>query len=168
MQNSTNTDTGPHQLKQRSESPANGARASVRRWLPLFVISDKGTAAIEFALVVPVLAAMVLGISQVTDILVGSSHMETAVRAGIQYALNGGSDMTVAQNAGMQAWANPPANATLVASEYCTCAGGSASCTQTCSDGSVPYQYASITASAHLGGTVYNIDKTLTQTARIR
>ena len=136
--------------------------------LPAAWRSETGTAAVEFALIVPVLAAMVLGISQISDILVGSSHMETAARASIQYVLNGGTDMTAAENAGLAAWSNKPANATLVASEYCTCDGATAVCTQTCTDGDIPDKYVSVTTTGYLGGTVYNVNKTLTQTARIR
>lgn len=131
-------------------------------------VSNHGAAAVEFALVVPILATIVLGVSQVTDILVGSSRMETAARASIQYLLDGGTDVTAAQSVGMQAWPNPPTSATLVASEYCTCNGVTSVCTQTCVDGTVPLEYASVTASADLGGAVYNLSKTLTQTARLR
>ena len=130
--------------------------------------SADGTAAVEFAMIVPALATMVLGISQVSDVLVGSSNMQAAARSSIQYVLNGGTDLTTAQNVGLQAWANRPANATIVASQYCTCHGSVAVCTQTCTDGDVPDQYISATVSGTLGGTVYNVNKTLTETARIR
>lgn len=141
---------------------------TLQRVLPAAWRSDAGTAAVEFALIVPVLAAMVLGISQASDILVGSSHMETAARASVQYVLNGGTDMTVAQNVGVAAWYNKPSGATLAASEYCTCAGVTAVCTQTCTGGSVPNKYVAVTTTAHLGGTLYTVNKTLVQTARIR
>ena len=130
--------------------------------------SEEGTSAVEFALIVPVLATMVLGISQGSDILVGSSRMQMAARASIQYVLNGGTDLTTAENAGLDAWDNKPSDAAISASEYCTCDGATAACTTTCTDGSVPYQYISATVSGTLGGTVYKVDKTLTETARIR
>ena len=130
--------------------------------------SVSGTSAVEFALIAPILVTMVLGISQVSEVLVGSSHMQTAARASIQYILNGGSDLTAAESAGLQAWADKPANATLVASEYCTCHGYTAVCTQTCTDGDVPARYIKATAIGTLGGSIYTVNKTMTETARVR
>ena len=130
--------------------------------------SRSGTSAVEFALIAPAFATIVLGISQVSDMVVGATHMQTAVRTSVQYALNGGTDMTAAANLGLAAWQSKPANAALAASEYCTCDGATTVCTQTCSDGSVPYEFVTATASGQLGGTVYYADKTLTETARVR
>ena len=129
---------------------------------------DSGTAAVEFGLLAPVLAIMVLGISQVSAIVVGSSAMETASRAAIQYVLNGGSDMSVANAVGLQAWDNMPANGTLTATEYCTCDGVTSPCTQACPDGSAPYEYVSVVTTGELGGSVFYLNRTQTQTARIR
>ena len=130
--------------------------------------SNSGAAAVEFSLLVPVLATIVLGISQVSTILVGSSDMETASRAAIQYVLNGGSDMSVADDAGMLAWDNKPANATLASNEYCTCDGVTASCTQACPDGRAPYQYVSVTTTGYLGGSLFHLNRSETQTVRVR
>jgi len=130
--------------------------------------SRSGTSAIEFSLILPAFATIVLGISQVSDMVVGATHMQTAVRTAVQYALTGGTDMTEGANLGLSAWSNKPANATLAASEYCTCAGATTVCTQTCNDGSVPDEFVTATATGWLGGTVYYSDKTLTETARIR
>ena len=156
--------TGNTMIRTPAGSPLRGIAAVARRLLA----SIGGTSAVEFALIAPALASMVLGISQVSEVLIGSSDMQAAARASVQYVLNGGTDLTTAQNVGLQAWSNKPANATLVASEYCTCQGVTAVCTQTCSDGSVPHQYIGATATGTLGGTVYTVNKTLTETARIR
>lgn len=136
--------------------------------LPGYARSTGGAAAVEFSLLGPVLATVVLGISQVSAILVGSSDMETASRAAIQYVLNGGTDMSVANDAGIQAWDNMPANATLTSSEFCTCDGVTSSCTQACPDGSVPYQYVSVVTTGDLGGTLFHVNRTQTQTVRVR
>ncbi len=137
------------------------------QWVRQFA-EDSGTAAVEFGLLAPVLAIMVLGISQVSAILVGSSDMETASRAAIQYVLNGGSDMSVANAAGMQAWDNKPANGTLTSSEYCTCDGVTSPCTQACPDGSAPYEYVSVVTTGELGGSVFYLNRAQTQIARVR
>lgn len=130
--------------------------------------SRSGTSAIEFALILPAFTTIALGIGQISDMAVGATHMQTAVRTTVQYALAGGTDMTEGANLGLSAWPNRPGNATLAASEYCTCDGVTTVCTQTCNDGSVPNEFVTVTAAGRLGGTVYYADKTLTETARIR
>ena len=150
----------PARLRRFARQSARRAAAMAR--------SRSGTAAVEFALIVPALATIFLGVSQVSDLVVGTTHMQTGVRTSIQYALDGGTDMTAGANLGLSAWQNKPSNATLAASEYCTCDGETTVCTQTCSDGSVPNEFVTATATGRVGGTIYYANKTLTETARIR
>ena len=152
---------------QDAKAPC-GAMVTMLRRFTVGQRSRSGLAAVEFALLAPILAAIVIGVSQVSEIAVGTSYMQTAVRASIQYALNGGTDLATAQAVGLTAWNYKPANATLEASTFCTCQGTTAACTQTCSDGSIPEEYMSVRASGLFGGTVYDQNKTLTEEARIR
>ncbi|MBU6471947.1 MAG: pilus assembly protein [Alphaproteobacteria bacterium] len=142
-------------------------RECARRAGPL-LRSRSGTSAVEFSLLAPAFATIVLGISQVSDLVVGATHMQAAVRTSIQYGLDGGTDMTAGAQLGLAAWQNKPGNATLMVSEYCTCNGTTTVCTQTCSDGAVPNEFVTATAAARLGGTIYYADKMLTETARVR
>ncbi len=147
---------------------ANSLVRGATRTLRNLLATADGAAAVEFALVVPALATMVLGISQISSVVVGSANMQTGARAGVQYVLNGGADMTTAQNVALQAWQQKPNDATISASEYCTCDGATTVCTQTCANGDAPEKYVAVTATGTLGGTVYAFNKTLTETARIR
>ena len=148
--------------------PRSGLFTELRLNLRHYLCARGGAAAVEFGLIAPVLAVMMLGVSQVSAIVSESSAMETASRAAIQYVLNGGSDMSLADTAGLQAWYNKPADATLAASEFCTCDGTTASCTQTCPDGSVPQLYVTVISTGDLGGTVFSLNRTQTQTVRVR
>src|SRR5690348_16883296 len=106
-----------------------------------FRSADSGIAATEFALVLPFLAAIVVTLPDLSQAASGVVGMESAVRASVQYAMGGGSDMTVAQNVGLQAWSVKPNNAQLTASESCLCNGAPGTCGQACTDGSTPLTY---------------------------
>ena len=80
-----------------------------------FLGATKGTAAIEFALVLPILAAIAVTLPDVGNIAAGDINMQSAVRASAQYAMNGGSNMATAQAIGLSSWASRPAGATLTA-----------------------------------------------------
>src|SRR5678815_5290249 len=106
-----------------------------------FAKCDSGTSAIEFAAVVPMLAFGTIGISDVANMGMQASDMEGAVRASVQYVMNGGSDMTVARTQGTQAWASKPAGGSINVSMsyYCGAAAGTAN--TLCADGNVPTAY---------------------------
>ncbi len=132
-----------------------------------FAAAAHATAALEFAFVAPILALIVVSLPDLCSAAVGAVNMESAVRSSIQYAMNGGTDMTVAQALGNQGWAAKPEGATLTASQSCTCpAELSATCGQLCSDGTTPYNYITVVASATLGGSIISFPKTVTQTVR--
>jgi len=132
-----------------------------------FVRDLRANAAIEFALIVPVLAVIVLMISDTSSVAVGASHMEGAVRSSIQYAMNGGTDMAQAQAVGNLAWQDRPHNASLNVTSVCMCGSAGGSCTQVCPDGSLPKTFVSAAATAQLGGTFVHLQKTVSETVRV-
>jgi|SRR6185503_3324165 len=143
------------------------AASAIRRTVRGFARDLRATAAIEFAIIVPVLALVTLMISDVSDVATGASHMETAIRASVQYAMNGGTDMTQAQAVGVQAWQARPSGSSLTVTSMCMCGAGAGLCNQICSDGSQPRAFVSAQASAPLGGTFVHIQKTLSETVRV-
>lgn len=140
--------------------------AARRKWAWL-IAESKGLAAMEFALIAPVLAVITILISDVSQAAVGAMNMEAAVRAGIQYAMNGGTNMSTARSASIQSWESRPSGSTLEASEICTCTSGTAVCGQACADSSTQKTFVTITATATLGGSVIRFGKTTTQTVRV-
>jgi Flp pilus assembly protein TadG len=132
-------------------------------------LSDaSGQSGLEFAFIVPALAVGILTISDVANIAMGASQMQTAVRTSIQYAMNGGSDMSVAQAQGVQAWANMPSSGTLSAAQSWKCGSGPGTQGQLCPDGSVPSSWVTVVASATFGGTVISQPKSVTESVRIQ
>jgi len=136
--------------------------------LSTFRRDKRGTSAVEFAIVAPMFIAAVLAISDVTNMSSGASNMQSAVRAGIQYALKGGSDATTMQTQANGAWTNKPSGATLTTSQSCKCAGASHACNTLCADNTQPYMYMTVTATASLGGNYYNTSETITESVRVQ
>lgn len=139
-----------------------------RSWLSKFRASASGVAAVEFALVLPILAAIVITLPDISTAATGVVEMESAARASMQYAMGGGSDMSVAQTVGLNSWSAKPSNAALTASESCQCNGGSATCGQNCTDGSIPQTYFTVVASGFVGGTTIGFNDSITRTVRIQ
>jgi hypothetical protein len=133
-----------------------------------FARSTSATSAIEFGLIAPVLTAAVIGLSDASTIGIGTSKMQSAVRASIQYAMNGGADLDVAKTQGLQAWAGKPADGTMTVTQVCYCGGGAGTCGVVCGDGNVPSRYITAVASGTLGGDMLRYTKTVTESVRIQ
>jgi Flp pilus assembly pilin Flp len=133
-----------------------------------FAKSKSATSAIEFGLIAPVLTTAVIGLSDASTIGIGSSKMQSAVRASIQYVMNGGIDLGIARTQGLQAWDDIPTDATMTVSQACYCGGAAGTCGVICSDGSVPSRYITSVASGTLGGDMLKYKKTVTETVRIQ
>jgi Flp pilus assembly pilin Flp len=140
----------------------------VRALVRPFVKREDGAAAVEFALIVPILAVIAIMLPDTSDIVFGAMNMNMAVRSSIQYAMNSGTDMAQAQTIGNSTWTSKPAGATLTASTYCKCGASAGTCGALCMDGSLPSTYVTVVGSATFGGTVISVPLTTTQTVRVR
>jgi Flp pilus assembly protein TadG len=127
-----------------------------------------GIAAVEFALVLPILAAMALLLPDLSQAAVGVIQMQGAARASVQYAMTGGTDVAEAKTLGLQAWTSKPGDASMTTSETCTCAGAGATCGQPCPDGSSPQEYFNVTASGHVGGSFIGFENSVSRSVRIQ
>lgn len=127
-----------------------------------------GNAAIEFGLILPILSTIVITIADVSSIAVGTGQMQTAVRASVQYLMNGGTSITTAETMANDAWNNKPSGGTANVTEACFCSGASHSCTTLCSNNTSPQAFYTVTASAALGGSVINRTQTVSETVRIK
>lgn len=141
---------------------------SFMRYLVRFARQKGGASAVEFALIVPAIAGVAVALSDVAGYSSAVSAMQAAVRASVQYTMNGGTDMDKAKAYGEQAWIDKPAGSTFTAVKYCQCAGAGASCTQPCPSLDPPENYVTVTAAADFQGSILETSKTITQTVRIR
>lgn len=136
------------------------------RFLRRFIGEAKGIAAIEFALIAPVLAIIAILMTDVGIAAMGAMNMESAVRASVQYIMNGGSDTSVAKDVGMNAWASRPSDATLKTTKFCKCGSSAISCTSTCTGGALPSAFFTAAATGTLGGSIIHFNKITSQTVQ--
>src|SRR5262245_33993661 len=132
---------------------------TILRRLGRFQRDSRGTSAIEFALIAPVLVVIVVSIDDVSRVALGSAHMQSAVRAGIHYAMVGGTDETVARDQAVAAWTKKPTDWAVTTTKACQCAGVGVDCTTTpfCPDQLRPEMYMTVTATGTFGGNVYSL-----------
>ena len=111
----------------------------------------KGTSALEFALAAPMLALVLLGITDGFSAVAEVSSMRGAVKNGANYVIKGGTDLDATKQAVSSAWTHKPDSAQINASYACSCAGASNACTTLCPDGtSVPHKSMTISASTYV------------------
>lgn len=110
---------------------------------------DGGNTAVEFALVLPLLVFMVVGVMDVGNALNTQQQLDAAVSAALSYGQANTSD-----TAGMQTRATAylgdkvqdADDLTVTAAEECECSDGTAVlCSATCS-GAAPYHFLRVTA----------------------
>ena len=139
----------------------------IRQAISNLTKKNDGVAAVEFALVLPVLASIAILMPDVSQAVVGVVQMESAAQASVQYAMEGGVSASMAKTIGMQAWTSKPSDAALTTAEYCLCGAAAGTCGQVCADGANPGTYFSVTASGTFGGSVISFQKSVTRVVRI-
>jgi Flp pilus assembly protein TadG len=129
----------------------------------------KGLAAVEFALIAPMLAFVVVSLADATNFAAGFSAMQRAERAGVQYFMNGGTNTSTAQAIVTNTWSNPPSGYTVTTAKVCTCSNGLVvTCvTGICAVGSQIVNM-TITASATIPGMLMSLPESKTESVRVQ
>jgi Flp pilus assembly protein TadG len=114
-----------------------------------FLRNESGVGAIEFALIAPMLAIVLLGIMSGWAYYQQNNYMRDGVEVAGKYFLQGGTNEDVALTIAEAAWSGKPADGTVALNKTCICAGAAASCSGVCSDSSIPETYWTIEASSY-------------------
>ncbi|HVZ30127.1 MAG TPA: TadE/TadG family type IV pilus assembly protein [Asticcacaulis sp.] len=142
--------------------------ASFLRNRPSFLRDCHGIAAVEFAMIAPILGLMIVGINDGAQLLFKQNDMHSGVSAAAEYIMRGGSDMATAQSIGLSAWASHSDGASVTASKMCYCAGAAGDCTSLCPDQSVPSAYITVAASDSYTGLFATTTLATDQKVRVR
>ena len=113
-----------------------------------FFRDETGVGAIEFALIAPMLAIVLLGIMSGWAYYQQNNYMRDGLEVAGKYFLQGGTSEETATSIAEAAWSGKPADGTVAVSKTCICAGAAASCSGVCSDASVPETHWTIEASS--------------------
>jgi Flp pilus assembly protein TadG len=138
------------------------------RRLARLVRDQRGVAAIEFALIIPILAGLVLfgldGWLRINQ----ATQMHSAIATGTRYYESGGSDDTAAATLALQSWAHVPGDGVVNATRSCTCGGATAVCTALCAGNTLPNVYVTLSASGTYTGIMHSAVLTESGGVRVR
>jgi Flp pilus assembly protein TadG len=113
-----------------------------------FLRNESGVGAIEFALIAPMMAVVLLGIMSGWAYYQQNNYMRDGLEVAGKYFLQGGTSQATAKSIAEAAWSGKPADGTVAVNKTCFCAGAAASCSTVCSDASVPETHWTIEASS--------------------
>ncbi len=127
--------------------------ARVRRRLCQDLFNQEhGTAAIDLAIILPVLIAMAFGLVDYSSALLQQTQVQNAAQRGLQYALTHGFDSSAMSSVITRNTNSAVISATPAPSKFCGCPNNvgisSTTCSSLCSDGSRAGTYVSASAAA--------------------
>ncbi|NQV83725.1 MAG: pilus assembly protein [Rhodospirillales bacterium] len=137
--------------------------------------SRRGAAAVEFALLAPIVLAVLAGVANYGMAMIEKMELESAARAGAQMAANDRTATTTIQNAVINAndLSLTAADITLTESCWCADVSATATCGSTCADGDSAQYFMTVSVSTtfdYLFGFDYLVgaSATLTGSAKVR
>jgi Flp pilus assembly protein TadG len=136
------------------------------RRLLSFARDRSGVSAIEFALIAPAFALVVIYSIDGWMMIQQSLDMRTAVQTAARYYEIGGGDDPTAQSLALAAWRNKPQASSLGVSRTCACDGVTASCTASCNG--LATVTATILASSSYNGSVFHRSLNEKQVVRVQ
>lgn len=95
----------------------------LRKWIQIFCRDRAGVSTLEFTIIAPVLLLMVMGIYDVGRAAHDTMRLETAARAGVEYALRAPADSAGIQNAALNTLAALDGAVVDPAIMTCSCPG---------------------------------------------
>ena len=132
--------------------------------------SGRGAAAVEFALMATVIAAMLTGIANYGMAQFDKMELESAARAGAQMAIKDRTDTTAIQNAAVNATDLSITTSDVSTADSCWCADidASATCGTTCADGDPAQYFTTVTVSETFTLLILGTTINLSESVKVR
>ncbi len=130
--------------------------------------ANRGNSAVEFALILPLLAILLVGIVDIGRYAYQRTDMFGAVRAGAQYLMAGGSNEVTTEAIVTRSWSQAPADGTVSVDEFCLCGGEVVMCNALCADDEAPDAYTRIVVSGTYRGIFMSLANEASETVRVR
>lgn len=143
----------------------------IRRFLRLwgaFRDDAQGLAALEFALIAPLMAGLLLAGADGWLRISQHNDMRTALHSGARYYQAGGSDDAAANSLAMAIWASRPSDGTLQVTRSCACGAAPIVCSALCSGSNPPAAYVTLTASGTFDGVLNSRRLSDSEVIRVR
>ena len=133
-----------------------------------FLKDRSGAAAVEFAIIVPVLVALVMGLMLVWEPAVANMRMRAAVHAGATYVRQGGADDTRIRSVVAEAWQDRAAGSVISVSRQCLCGAAAQACTTICADQRPPSVYVTVRATSQQPERTFGKNLDASEVVRVR
>jgi Flp pilus assembly protein TadG len=133
-----------------------------------FLRNRGGASALEFAIVAPILAGVLVSGFDAWVEINRKQDMHAAVQAGVHYYMGGGTDDTVGQSVSISGWPNKPGDGQVSLARACTCGGAATSCNVVCAiTQQAPETRVTLTATTQWNG-LHPAALTESETVRVR
>jgi Flp pilus assembly protein TadG len=133
-----------------------------------FIDDRRGLAALEFALIAPLLMGLLIlgtdGWMRTTQM----SAMRSALQSATRYYQLGGADDPTAQTLAMQSWAHAPQDAAVTVTRSCTCGTAPALCSTLCAGSDPPSVYITLASSGTSTGLLQSHAMSQSEVLRVR
>lgn len=120
--------------------------------LTRFALDRRGGAAVEMAIVAPVIAGLALVSAEVWMMAMDKQRAATALDAAVDYYMGGGVSDSEAATVAMDAWEDPPDAAEVTYARSGRCAADAVTLNIVCPNGDVAATYVTLTASGESQG----------------
>lgn len=127
---------------------------------------ERGGAAVEFALVAPVLGGILAVLTLMWGDITAAARMRSAVHAGADYLRAGGADTAMVHTVVERSWESMPERSEITVAESCACGDAVGGCAVLCPSGQPPSVYVEIRAAT--GDADQMIGRTATELVRVR
>ena len=97
-----------------------------------FLRQNNGASAVEFAIISPILAVLVIYGFDAWQLINRKLDMHAAINAGAHYYMGGGADDPTAQSISLNGWPNKPGDGAVTITRVCSCAGAASGCGTLC------------------------------------